>query len=292
MPNLLIPSLVPFLEQVEQKLNQLFPPLTSNAQPLREAARYALLNGGKRLRALLCLTIAKMLGGDPSTALIPACSLELIHTYSLVHDDLPCMDDDDYRRGRLTCHKAHGEATALLTGDLLLTRAFELLSKAPNLTAEQRLSLIEVLSSHIGDRGLVLGQDLDLRATGHTEETLSEVHLSKTGALIAASAEFGALSAGATPAARELLNHFGFELGLAFQIMDDVLDVISSEKRGGSRSSDLANKKTTYVTLLGVEGAKLKAEETLMGALDRLEQLDVDKRELALLAKRFVYRLK
>lgn len=288
MPELLNTSL---LEQVEQKLNQLFPPLTGNAQKLREAVRYSLLNGGKRLRALLCLTVAKMLGGDPSVALIPACALELIHTYSLVHDDLPCMDNDDYRRGRLTCHKAYGEATALLTGDLLLTRAFELLSKAPNLKVEQRLSLVELLSSHIGDRGLILGQDLDLRATGQTEENLSEIHLNKTGALIAASAEFGAISAGAPPAARELLNHFGFELGLAFQIMDDVLDV-TSEKRGGSRLSDLANQKVTYVTLLGVEEAKLKAEETLAYALERLEQLDGDKDELAFLAQRFVYRLK
>jgi geranylgeranyl diphosphate synthase, type II len=291
MPNVLVPSLTPFLEQIEQKLNKLFPPLTGNAQTLRESLRYSLLNGGKRLRALLCLTVAKMLGGDPTAALVPACSLELIHTYSLVHDDLPCMDDDDYRRGRLTCHKVYGEATALLTGDLLLTRAFELLAKAPYLTAEQRLSLITVLSSHIGDRGLILGQDLDLRTTDHIEETLSEIHLNKTGALIAASAEFGAISTGAHPDICTLLNHFGFELGLAFQIMDDVLDV-TSEKRGGSRSSDLANHKTTYVTLLGVEEAKLKAEETLACALDRLGQFDGDKEELTLLAKRFVYRLK
>lgn len=292
MLDLLVPSLTPFLEQIEHKLNKLFPPLTGNTQVLRESLRYSLLNGGKRLRALLCLTVAKMLGGDPSAALIPACSLELIHTYSLVHDDLPCMDDDDYRRGRLTCHKVYGEATALLTGDLLLTRAFELLAKAPHLTAEQRLSLITVLSSHIGDRGLILGQDLDLRSTDHIEETLSEIHLNKTGALIAASAEFGAISAGAPPDVRTLLNHFGFELGLAFQIMDDVLDITSTEKRGGSRYSDLANQKTTYVTLLGVEEAKLKAEETLAGALDRLGQLDGNKEELILLAKRFVYRLK
>lgn len=235
---------------------------------LYEAARYAALGQGKRLRPLLCLLSAEMFGAPMVRAIQPAAALEIIHTYSLIHDDLPCMDNDDYRRGRLTVHKAYDEGLALLTGDFLLTYAFELLSNAPHLSADSRIKLVQYLARSCGGNGMVGGQVRDISSENQTLtlQELKELHIRKTGMLINASILFGAIIAEQAPP--EELEQLGIEMGLAFQIVDDILDIIDSkDKRGSDVPSDIANNKTTYVTLLGIEGAKKEAS----ACLDRIE---------------------
>jgi geranylgeranyl diphosphate synthase type II len=207
---------------IEQKLSELIEGETE----LHRAARYSLLSPGKRLRPLLTLTTALSLGATLESALIPACALELVHTYSLIHDDLPSMDNDDFRRGKPSLHKAYTEGHAVLTGDYLLTYAFQLLSEAPHLTAEQKIALVQFLSIRAGDRGMIGGQVLDI-ASQESDidlETLHHIHLGKTAALIALSLEFGGIIAHSTPQEMHLLNVAGKNLGIAFQIIDDLLD--------------------------------------------------------------------
>jgi geranylgeranyl diphosphate synthase type II len=247
-------------ECVEKKLSEILSKKNgSYEESLYEAALYSLLSGGKRMRTLLTLSLTEALGKDIDHAIEPACALELIHTYSLIHDDLPCMDDDDLRRGRPTLHKVYGEGHAVLTGDFLLTLAFQVLSEAPYLSAEQKIDLISTLSKRAGGEGMVAGQAVDLLNEGKTCDwnTLSFIHHNKTAALIAASLEFASIIAEVSSEVKELIKNIGYEIGLSFQITDDILDITSDEKTLGKPiNSDIENKKNTAVTLLGLDGAK------------------------------------
>lgn len=259
---------------IDSELERLLPAPLDLYPQLFEAARYSVLGGGKRLRPILALAVTELLGGSLEAALLPACTLELIHAYSLIHDDLPCMDDDDYRRGQLTLHKKYSEGHAVLTGDYLLTYAFELLATAPLLTSDQKIQLITVLSKSIGAKGMLGGQVMDLFFEGKKipQNTLNTLHQHKTGALIMASLEFGSIISNATPIQSEHLRLFGKNIGLAFQIVDDILDVISSEaKHGKSISSDTINEKTTYVSILGLDQSKACARDLYNSAINALE---------------------
>ena len=221
------------------------------------AARYSLLGGGKRIRAVLVLSVCDMLGGDMQTAESFAAAVEMLHCYSLIHDDLPCMDNDDLRRGRPSCHKAFGEATAMLAGDVLLTEAFEVIANAPG-SPQACVTAARALGAGAGSHGMVYGQELDLKyeALAATEEQLRRIHRNKTGALINAAVQMGAAAAGATSQQCAALAEYAYGLGLVFQIVDDVLDVTSTpEQLGKPIGSDSENGKTTFVTLYGTQGA-------------------------------------
>lgn len=261
---------------IEQRLDRLVPVRHGPHQHLFEAARYALLGGGKRLRPILALATTHMLGGDSSLALSPACTLEMIHTYSLIHDDLPCMDNDDYRRGKLTVHKKYSEGHAVLTGDFLLTHAFEVLATDTDLNPEKKSQLITILARQSGSEGMIGGQVMDLAYEGRkiSLETLRLLHRSKTAALITASIEFGGIIGNATPFQLECLRQFGESIGLAFQVIDDILDVTSSQaKHGKSIASDIINQKSTYVSLLGIEQAHSYALNFYNQALKAIKPL-------------------
>jgi geranylgeranyl diphosphate synthase type II len=278
---------------VEQKLNVLIPEKATDYDSLYKAARYSLLAGGKRLRPILAIATAEAFGKSESTALSAACALEMIHTYSLIHDDLPCMDDDDFRRGKPSLHKAFGEGHAVLTGDYLLTYAFEVVANDPSLHAAQKVALISLIARNCGCQGMIAGQVMDIQAEGKTLtiESLKQIHRYKTGALINASILTGAIIAEASPAEFQLLNDFGHDIGLAFQIVDDVIDVTSSEiKHGKKVASDAANHKTTYVTLLGIEEARQTADSLYIRSLSHLDQLNQDTSILKALAKCLVHR--
>lgn len=251
------------IEQINERLSQLIP---ENPSTLIQAARYALLGGGKRIRPLLMLALAKHYEIAESLVLTPACALEMIHAYSLIHDDLPCMDDDDFRRGIPTVHKKFSEAVAVLTGDYLLTTAFEILSCCEEFTPAQRIDLVKILSQCAGGKGMIGGQMLDLEAENRkvTLNELRTIHKMKTGCLFTAAAVMAGIIAQVPSAELERLHRYGFHLGLAFQILDDIRDVTDSEaKHGGKISSDIRNEKSTYVSLLGIEEAKRLANEEL-----------------------------
>ena len=221
------------------------------------AARYSLLGGGKRIRAVLVLSVCEMLGGDLQAAQAFAAAVEMLHCYSLIHDDLPCMDNDDLRRGRPSCHKAFGEATAMLAGDVLLTEAFEVIANAPA-APQACVRAARALGAGAGSCGMVYGQELDLKyeALAASEEQLRQIHRNKTGALINAAVQMGAAAADADPRQCAALEAYAYGLGLVFQIVDDVLDVTSTpEQLGKPIGSDAENGKTTFVTLYGVQGA-------------------------------------
>jgi geranylgeranyl diphosphate synthase type II len=261
------------IELIEKHLNLLIPHHVSPHQNLYEAARYSLLGAGKRVRPLLVLATNTMLGGNEAVALSPACTLELVHTYSLIHDDLPCMDNDDYRRGKLTVHKKYSEGHAVLTGDYLLTYAFGILADHPHLQPDMKVKLISVLAKRIGANGMIGGQVMDLACEGKKIdlETLHLLHCNKTAALIMAAVEFGGILGDATEQQMKHLQRFGESIGLAFQIIDDILDVTSSHvKHGCSIASDILNEKSTYVSLLGLEQAQKYAQEFYERALDSL----------------------
>jgi len=240
---------------------------------LFEAARYTLLSGGKRLRPVLTLLIAEMLGGNIETALAPACAVEMIHSYSLIHDDLPCMDDDDVRRGKPTLHMVYNEGHAVLTGDFLLTLAFQVIAEDEKLSAEQRVDMIQVLTAASAAHGLIGGQVVDLMDGPKDIEDLRQLHQNKTGALFRAAAELGAIAAQANDEERKLIRLFGETLGLAYQILNDILDVSSSQElRGTAISSDVKNGKVTYVTLLGPERAMEEFERLMESCREILKQ--------------------
>ena len=221
------------------------------------AARYSLLGGGKRIRAVLVLSVCDMLDGDMEAAGQFAAAVEMLHCYSLIHDDLPCMDNDDLRRGRPSCHKAFGEATAMLAGDVLLTEAFEAVANAPA-SPQACVAAARALGKGAGSFGMVYGQELDLKyeALAATEEQLRLIHRNKTGALINAAVQMGAAAANATAKQCEALEEYAYGIGLVFQIVDDVLDVTSTpEQLGKPIGSDSENDKTTFVTLYGADGA-------------------------------------
>jgi geranylgeranyl pyrophosphate synthase len=231
---------------------------------LLEAMRYSTLAGGKRVRPVLVYTTGESLGASLETLDAAAAAVELIHVYSLVHDDLPAMDNDDLRRGRPTCHKAFDEATAILTGDALQARAFEVLTQAPaSISATARIEMLRVLADGIGTRGMAGGQAIDLAAVKQslTESALERMHRQKTGALIQASVLLGAISAELEDAReRAALAEFGAEIGLAFQIQDDILDVEGNTDALGKRAgADAERVKPTYPSVLGIEAARVQA---------------------------------
>lgn len=243
---------------------------------LQDAMRYALFNGGKRVRPLLVYLINQLLNGDISHADAPACAIECVHSYSLVHDDLPAMDDDELRRGKPTCHIAFDEATAILAGDALQCFAFELLSTSNNkLNADSKLSMICVLAKASGDRGMVAGQAFDLSHVDKplTLEQLKQMHAHKTGALINAAIELGYLSAECTDTkAKTALLAYGEAIGLAFQVKDDILDIEGdTQTLGKPQGSDLEQNKPTYPALLGMEGAKAKLDSLHKTALEAIQ---------------------
>jgi geranylgeranyl pyrophosphate synthase len=261
------------LGKTESDFSPLAKPLLER---LFEASNYSLTNGGKRLRPLLVYaTAASCTNPVEQPALdYAACAVEMIHAYSLVHDDLPAMDNDDLRRGKPTCHRAFDEATAVLVGDALQARAFELLAIAPGLSAEIRLQLVKELASASGARGMAGGQSIDVNAKDQRIDAdhLEAMHALKTGALIRASVSLGAIIAGADAAQRARLDNFAGTIGLAFQVHDDVLDVVSdSGTLGKTQGADAAQNKPTYVTLLGLEGAREKAAALLNEALIALQ---------------------
>lgn len=242
---------------------------------LNDAMLYSLMAGGKRVRPVLLLETCRMCGGDITLALPFACAVEMVHTYSLIHDDLPCMDDDDLRRGKPTNHKVYGEATAVLAGDGLLTAAFEvMLEEGKNLSAERVLAAAACLGKAAGGRGMVGGQTLDMAAEGYmlTVDELKELYGLKTGALIAAAAEMGCILAGGTQEQQEAVVRYAQKIGLAFQVQDDVLDVEGDEtKLGKPIGSDMRSEKNTYVTLKGLESCKELIEQLTDQALEALE---------------------
>lgn len=278
---------------IEDKLDHLVPEKDVAYALLFKSARYSLLGGGKRLRPILTIAAAETFGKEADAALSVGCALEMIHTYSLIHDDLPCMDDDDFRRGKLSLHKAFGEAQAVLTGDYLLTYAFEVIVNDANLSAQQKISLISLIAKNSGCQGMIAGQVMDIHAEGNVIDlnSLKHIHQYKTGALINASILAGGIIANASMEELQVLNDFGKDIGLAFQIIDDVIDVTSSEqKHGKAIASDTSNNKTTYVTLLGIEPARQSANALFECSIDHLAKLDRDTSILQALAKRLVYR--
>jgi len=252
---------------------------TTNSQPeiIHEAMRYSIFAGGKRLRPVLVLAGAECCGAKPETVLPTAAAMELIHTYSLVHDDLPAMDDDDLRRGRPTNHKVYGEAVAILAGDALLTKAFELISKNAKIRGVPSKAVAEVvgLVSHgAGTFGMIGGQVVDLESEHKTpdQEMLQYIHLSKTAALIAASVVGGGLYAGGSEDQVKQLRCYGQSIGLAFQIVDDILDVTqTSEQLGKTAGKDLASEKATFPALFGLEESRKRASALLTSAGDALK---------------------
>ena len=241
---------------------------------LNQSMYYSLIGGGKRIRPVLALASAVAVGGDPETVLPAAVSLELIHTYSLIHDDLPAMDNDDYRRGRLSNHKVFGEANAILAGDALLTYAFELLADPGTAQPERQLRIIREVAVAAGKDGMVGGQVADIAGEGKTLklDEIEEIHKGKTGALLTASARLGGILAGGTEKQVKALSNYAEALGLAFQIKDDILDVVgNSERLGKPAGSDLRQGKATYVSLLGLEGAENQLHDQILKAQSALK---------------------
>jgi geranylgeranyl diphosphate synthase type II len=259
---------------VEPALSAAIPETDGALGRLHEAMRYSLLAGGKRLRPALCVAACEAVGGEARHAVPPAVALELVHTYSLVHDDLPCMDDDDLRRGRPTNHVVYGEALAVLAGDGLLTRAFGILAEA-DLPGDVRAGLVAELAEAAGARGMVGGQALDLAAEGAEEvdlPTLQYIHTHKTGALFVASCRLGGRAGGASSSALDRLGRFGENLGLAFQIVDDLLDeTATAEELGKAAGKDRARGKATYPRLLGLTESRRRVEELARTARELAE---------------------
>lgn len=256
--------------KTDAALDAFLPKAKERPATIHAAMRYSVFAGGKRLRPVLCLAAAETCGGDPTDALPPACALELMHTYSLVHDDLPAMDDDDLRRGRATCHKVYGEGMAVLCGDALLTEAFIVLAKtAPTKRYTTRDYLTELAETG-GSRKLIGGQVMDLEGEGKslTKRDLVRIHEAKTAALLTSSLRLGGMTANATPARLEALTHFGHALGLAFQVIDDILDVTqSTEVLGKTAGKDEAVEKSTYPAILGLEASRLEAARLTRAAM-------------------------
>ncbi len=263
------------LPMVEKALDRL---ISKNAHPalIHKAMRYSLLAGGKRLRPILCLAAARAAGGNESSALPAACAVECIHTYSLIHDDLPCMDDDDFRRGRPTNHKVFGEAVAVLAGDGLLTEAFASVARTKPNRRYAAADFVAELARASGSLGLIAGQvlDLDSEKKRIPLKKLIEIHRAKTGALITTSLRLGAMSAGADARTLSQLTQFGRALGLAFQVIDNILDIVSTkEKLGKSIGKDQSSGKATYPRLLGLDGARREADRLTRTARSALRPL-------------------
>lgn len=241
---------------------------------LAEAMRYSLLAGGKRIRPMLVLEFCRIAGGDPEMAMPIACAIEMLHTYSLIHDDLPCMDNDELRRGKPTNHVIYGECTATLAGDALQAEAFGTILRS-ELSAERRAACAGILAAAVGLDGMCCGQYLDMIWEGRdlTEQELTDINSRKTGALLAAACQMGVAAAGGNPRMLEAAGHFGAALGMAFQIRDDMLDVLSTEEELGKPiGSDVQECKNTYMVLLGEDGCKKAVREITQFAKDILKE--------------------
>ena len=272
-----------YISMIELFLSQ----LPWDKELLNQSMYYSLIGGGKRIRPVLALASAEAVGGDPQAILSAAVSLELIHTYSLIHDDLPAMDNDDYRRGRLSNHKVYGEANAILAGDALLTYAFELLADPAVRQPEKQLRIIREVAIAAGKDGMVGGQVADVAGEGKTLnlDEIEAIHKGKTGALLTVSARLGGILAGGTEMQVKALSDYAQALGLAFQIKDDILDVVgNSEILGKPAGSDLRQCKATYVSLLGLEGAEQQLKAQIQKAQAALEPFNEDATFLSELA--------
>jgi len=254
---------------VDAELDRLVPPEATPPETIHRAMRYSLFAGGKRIRPILCIEAARTIADEVSGIMAAACSLELIHTYSLIHDDLPALDNDDYRRGKLTNHKVFGDAMAILAGDSLLTLAFQVLAQldAPDYTKARLIGELAVASGTVG--GMIGGQVADLEGEGKTPtpELLETIHRAKTGALLRASLRMGATAAGASEEQYAALSKYGEHVGLAFQIVDDILDVEeSSEALGKTAGKDAAQHKITFPAVYGLEKSHAMAQEECASA--------------------------
>jgi geranylgeranyl diphosphate synthase type II len=260
--------------EVDAALDGFLPKANKRPATIHAAMRYSVFAGGKRLRPVLCLAAAEACGGEISDALAPACAVELMHTYSLVHDDLPAMDDDDLRRGRPTCHKIYGEGMAVLCGDALLTESFIVLAKTPASKRYGARELIAELAETGGSRKLIGGQVMDLEGEGKklTKRDLVRIHEAKTAALLTSSLRLGGMTANASTAKLEALTKFGHALGLAFQVIDDILDVTqSTEVLGKTAGKDEAVEKSTYPAILGLDASRREAARLTKAAMDALK---------------------
>lgn len=261
---------------VNSKLTELVPVANDGQGDVVKAMKYSLSNGGKRLRPILVLEFCKMCGGDVEKALPYACAIEYVHTYSLIHDDLPCMDNDDMRRGKPSCHKMYGEATALLAGDALLTHAFEICAEA-ELSDSQNVRAVSLLSQNAGVGGMIGGQVIDLKFE-QGDPSISDiltVHRLKTGALISAACILGCIAANADEEKIALASRYAYLIGTAFQIRDDLLDIVGDEQiLGKPIGSDADNDKTTYVTLVGAKKAQQDVKTLTDKAVGILDEFD------------------
>ena len=251
--------------RIEEALDRLTPPESAPPQTIHRAMRYSLFAGGKRIRPLLCLEAAAAVADSALGIEVPACALEMIHTYSLIHDDLPALDNDDQRRGKPTCHKVFGEAMAILAGDALLTRAFQIVASLDSLDPARRVAILAEMAAAAGTvDGMIGGQVADLEAEGKPPEpdSLHYIHRAKTAAMIRAAVRIGGLHAGAAREQLAALSDFGAQIGLAFQIVDDVLDVTeSTHVLGKTAGKDAAQQKATFPALYGVERSREMARE-------------------------------
>ena len=261
---------------VDMAMNGYLPKASQQPKAIHEAMRYVVFAGGKRLRPILCLASSDACGGEEDAAMPAACALELMHTYSLVHDDLPAMDDDDLRRGRPTCHKVYGEGMAVLCGDALLTESFVLLSSMVPTKRYSVADYVHELALTGSSRKLIGGQVLDLEGEEQTlnKRGLIRIHEAKTAALLMSSLRLGAMSANATPRQLEALSLFGYKLGLAFQVIDDILDVTqSTEKLGKTAGKDVAVDKSTYPAVIGLDASRKEAAKLTKQAMAALEPM-------------------
>ena len=259
---------------VNQALDRFLPRATTRPATIHKAMRYSLFAGGKRMRPALCLAAAEACGGSVDDAMPLACAVECIHTYSLIHDDLPAMDNDDYRRGKLTNHKVFGEGIAILAGDALLTQAFEIAARCKGWPRYPHQAIVLELARAAGSGQLIAGQVADLEGEGKkiSADQLKYIHERKTSALLRCSARLGGMSANGTPAQLKALTDFGYHVGLAFQIIDDILDITqTSERLGKTAGKDTQAQKATYPTIVGMEKSKRIAQQLTHRAFDALK---------------------
>lgn len=278
--------------RVEAALEKFMPADDAFPDTVHKSMRYSLFAGGKRIRPVLCLAGAEALGGDPATVLPVACAIEMIHTFSLIHDDLPAMDDDDFRRGKPTNHKVFGEAIAILAGDGLHAQAFIVLGQEKAGDPMQLLDVIRDIADATGSRGMVGGQVVDMESEGKqlTLEQLGRLHALKTGRLIAVSVTSGAKLVSKDAAKIQKLQNYGDKVGLAFQIADDILDIEGGAELGKDIGSDVANNKATYPSLMGLERAKAYGNEVVAQALAELSDFGPQAEPLRAIAKYIVER--
>ena len=276
-------------KEAEAKFDEHLPPVSDRPCRLHEAMRYSMFAGGKRLRPGLAKAAFDMFGGKGDKIWLATSALEMLHTFSLIHDDLPCVDNDDYRRGKLTSHKKFGEATAVMAGDALCVQAFELMGRAGDARA------IEVLAHLLGTYGMIGGEMTDIECEGKKVdlEIVDYIHYHKTAALIEASLQVGAMLAGADDKSIEAIRNYGRSIGLAFQIVDDILDIVSTtEELGKDAGSDIEKGKATYPSIVGLENSRAKAKELYNESLKALDSLKCDTSILRSIAAFIITRVK